>query len=248
MLEMKLLSHLILLFVSLQINTAFAQFSADDSQAWSWTRVEGSLDEQDLRILDKPIQYSMEVHYRLKNDMSDFHQLLLRPMLGYKLDETSTLWLGYAYIGQDRNGNYVNEHRLFQMITYSAKLGKSPVTFVGNTRLEQRQLENFDEINLRVRQMVRFSADLFKLKQGTFALFFQDEVFLRLNDTQWAGKSGFDHNRLTVGVDFKTKFGNAPATISVGYMYNTFPNQTTHGVNVGVRITIPQKKRKPRRR
>lgn len=244
---MKFLSYFFLLLLSLKTQTLWAQFSPDDSQAWTWTRVEGSIDEQDLRILDKPIQYSMEVHYRLKNDMSDFHQMLLRPMLGYKLDNTTTLWLGYAYIGMDRNGSYANEHRLFQMVTYSAKLGKLPIMFVGNTRLEQRQLENFDEINLRVRQMVRFSADLFKIPKGTFAIFFQDEIFLRLNETQWAGKSGFDHNRLVIGVDFKTKLGNAPATFTVGYMYNTFPNQNTHGVNVGVRITIPNKKKKSKK-
>jgi hypothetical protein len=102
-------------------------------------------------------------------------------------------------------------------------------------------------MNLRLRQMVRFSADLFKLKQGTFSVFFQDELFLRLNSTQWAGKSGFDHNRIVIGVDFKTKIGSTPATFSVGYMNNVFPQQTTHGVNVGVRITIPQKKKRAKR-
>ena len=235
---------LVILFTFLVSLSCFAQWTPDDTQSWNWTRVEGQFDEQDVQILDKPLQYSMEVHYRLKNDMGDFHQMILRPMLGYKLDETSTLWLGYAYVGQDRAGNYVNEHRLFQMVTYSAKIGKSPVVFVGNTRFEQRQMENQDEINLRIRQMVRFSADLFKIKQGTFALFFQDEVFLRLNETQWSGQRGFDQNRLTLGLDFKTKLGNAPTTISVGYMYNTFPTQTTHGVNIGVRVTIPHNKKK----
>jgi len=114
--------------------TSFAQDNNTDSQAWSSTRVEGEIDASDLSILEKPMQYSMEIHYRLKNDMSDFSQLILRPMLGYKLDDTSTIWFGYAYIGSDRNGNFVNEHRTFQMITYSAKIAKTPIVFVGNTR------------------------------------------------------------------------------------------------------------------
>jgi len=227
--------------------TSFAQDNNTDSQAWSSTRVEGEIDASDLSILEKPMQYSMEIHYRLKNDMSDFSQLILRPMLGYKLDDTSTIWFGYAYIGSDRNGNFVNEHRTFQMITYSAKIAKTPIVFVGNTRLEQRMLENEQEMNHRIRQMVRVSADLFKLRNGTFALFFQDELFLRLNSTNWSGQSGFDHNRLVIGIDYKTKIKNTPVTISAGYMNNQFPNQTVHGVNVGVRITIPSKKKPPRR-
>ena len=239
---------LLTFFTSLMFNfSSFAQVNNTDSQAWSSTRVEGEIDACDLSILEKPLQYSMEIHYRLKNDMSDFHQMILRPMLGYKLDDTSTIWLGYAYIGQDRNGNFVNEHRTFQMITYSAKIGKTPIVFVGNTRLEQRMLENEQEMNHRIRQMVRFSADLFKIKNGTFALFFQDELFLRLNETNWSGQSGFDHNRLSIGLDYKTKIKNTPVTFSAGYMNNQFANQTVHGVNVGVRITIPSKKSKTRR-
>ncbi len=239
---------LLTFFTSLMFNfSSFAQVNNTDSQAWSSTRVEGEIDACDLSILEKPLQYSMEIHYRLKNDMSDFHQMILRPMLGYKLDDTSTIWFGYAYIGQDRNGNFVNEHRTFQMITYSAKIGKTPIVFVGNTRLEQRMLENEQEMNHRIRQMVRFSADLFKIKNGTFALFFQDELFLRLNETNWSGQSGFDHNRLSIGLDYKTKIKNTPVTFSAGYMNNQFANQTVHGVNVGVRITIPSKKSKTRR-
>jgi hypothetical protein len=242
---------IVLLTLLLSLSTSvFAQDGKQDNtdqQAWSWTRVEGEIDTTEQSLLDKPLQYSMEIHYRLKNDMSDFHQMILRPMLGYKLDDTSTIWLGYAYIGQDRNGNFVNEHRTFQMITYSAKIGKTPIVFVGNTRLEQRMLENEQEMNLRIRQMVRFSADLFKIKNGTFALFFQDELFLRLNETNWSGQSGFDQNRLSIGLDYKTKIKNTPVTFSAGYMNNQFANQTVHGVNVGVRITIPSKKSKTRR-
>jgi hypothetical protein len=232
------------LFFLFAFNASAQVINNIDTQAWGWTRVEGVLDPADNSVIERPLQYSMELHYRLKNDLNDFSQLLLRPMLGYKLTETSTLWIGYALIHQDRSGTIVNEHRAFQMITYSSKLGKLPVVFVGNTRLEQRALENEEDINHRIRQMVRVSADLFKIKEGTFALFFQDEIFLRLNSTEWAGKKGFDHNRLIIGIDYKTKINNTPVTISAGYMHNTFPNQTTHGVNVGIRITIPHKKKK----
>jgi hypothetical protein len=112
----------------------------------------------------------MELHYRLKNDMSDFNQVLLRPMIGYKLEDGSTLWAGYTFVSLERAGVIVNEQRLFQMITYSSNLGKSPIVFVGNTRLEQRFLEDEAEVGHRIRQMIRFSADLFKIKKSTLTL------------------------------------------------------------------------------
>lgn len=121
----------------------------------------------------------MEVHFRLKQEDLNFHQLLLRPMVGYKIDESTTLWIGYTYILQERGGKLTNEHRTFQMMTYGKRIGKSPVIFLGNTRLEQRHLENTEEINFRIRQMVKVSVDLFKLKETQFRLYFQDEVFFR---------------------------------------------------------------------
>ena len=117
------------LFFLFAYDTSAQVINNIDTQAWGWTRVEGELDPVDSSVLENPIQYSMEMHYRLKNDLNDFSQLLLRPMLGYKLTETSTLWVGYALIHQDRSGTIVNEHRSFQMISYSSKLGKLPVVF-----------------------------------------------------------------------------------------------------------------------
>jgi hypothetical protein len=239
----------ILIFILSLSFSSLAQHRTTDSALWSWTRFEGEIDPDQAETLLGPLPYSMEIHYRLKDGINEFNQFLLRPMLGYKLDDTSTIWFGYAYIGQDRDGRYVGEHRLFQMITYSGRLGKTPVVFIGNTRIEQRILEDDFELNHRIRQTFRFSAELFKIQGGTFHLFFQDEVFFRLNQTKWAGKSGFDQNRLVIGIDFKTNIGNSPATISAGYMNNLTPTQVFHGVNVGAKITIPsnKKKRKPKK-
>lgn len=238
LLLLTVLSYLFSLSVSAQV------VDSTDTQAWNSLRVEGEFNPEAQTLFETPLQYSMEFHYRLKNDVTNFSQLLLRPMLGYKLSETSKLWVGYTLIHQDRKGQLVNEHRSFQMITYSGKLGKSPIVFIGNTRIEQRSLENEQETNFRIRQMLRLSIDLFKIDQSTVALFFQDELLVRLNSTPWAGQKGFDHNRLNIGLDYKTKMNNVPVTISTGYMQNNFNNLTVTGVNTGIKITIPNKKKK----
>lgn len=241
---MKTLLRILFCSFIFSCNLAYAQYQPDDTVSWSWARVDGVLDTPEVLegMKDRGV-YSVEVQYRLRNNLQDFHQIILRPMLGYKIDQDRTLWIGYTYVGQDINGEYVNEHRLFQMITYTAKSQNAPLVFMGNTRLEERLLENEEELNFRLRQVVRISYDIFKLKNETkLGLFFQDEVFLRLNES-WAGKQGYDQNRAVLGLEVKTKIKNTPVTLNVGYMNVHTPTKMSHGINVGVRINIPSKKK-----
>jgi hypothetical protein len=240
----KTLNFLLFLFITFSAST-FAQYNPDDTILWNWTRVDGVIDfPEELEGLKDKAVYSLEIQYRLRNNLEDFHQIILRPMIGYKLDNEKTLWVGYTYAGTNVNGEIVNEHRLFQMITYSKKLKQAPIVFMGNTRLEERFLENEEEMGLRIRQTLRVSYDLFKLKDDTtFGLFFQDEVFLRLNDS-WAGMRGYDQNRAVIGLEVRTKIKQTPVTFNVGYMNVHTNTKMSHGVNVGVRINIPSKKRK----
>jgi len=83
-----------------------AQVIRDPEQAWYWTRVEGELDSSQKN----PLLYSMEVHYRLKQDFGQFNQLLLRPMVGYRLNTGETVWIGYTFVEFDRAGVRAPDH------------------------------------------------------------------------------------------------------------------------------------------
>jgi hypothetical protein len=107
-------------------------------------------------------------------------------------------------------------------------------------------LENTESMDFRLRQMLRVSIPLFRITEAKFSLFFQDEIFLRINNS-WAGARGFDQNRFTVGVEYARVIRDVPVTFSAGYMNMVTPNKVTHAVNVGVRATIPQRKKKPLR-
>jgi hypothetical protein len=242
------LSFLLTLLVTF-VSFSPEAYTQDDTDhtAWSWLRVDGQLDDlssQESKQTKFP--YTIEWHYRLKNDAQDFSQFLLRPMLGYNLNEQQTLWVGYALITQERQGEIVNEQRLFQMITFKGKISDSPVVYLASTRLEERVLENHDELNLRLRQSLRIAIPLMENKNFKLSLIFQDEVFLRLNQTQWAGARGYDQNRLYIGLEHQTKIGNTPVAFNAGYMNLHTPTKTTHMINVGVRININNKK-KPRK-
>ena len=226
---------------------SLAQYRDPDFASWNWMRVEGTVENpKELEDLENKIAYSMEVHLRLKQDQLNFHQMLLRPMAGYKIDDSTTLWLGYAYILQDRDGQLTGEHRSFQMMTYGKRIGESPIIFLGNTRLEQRHLENTDEINLRLRQMAKVSIDLFKLKDAQFRLYFQDEIFFRFNQTAWSGPAGFDQNRFQTGLEVKTPINALDVTFNLGYLQVNTPNSANNlkEIILGVTIKIPENKRK----
>jgi hypothetical protein len=182
-------------------------------------RVDGVLDTpEELEFLKDRGVYSIEVQYRLRNNLEDFHQLVLRPMLGYKIDDSRTLWLGYTYVAQDVNGEMVSENRLFQMITYSGKINKTPILFMGATRIEERLLEDKNELAIRLRQLIRISYDVFQINQSTkLGLFFQDEVFIRMNQS-WAGQAGYDQNRAIVGLELKTKIKDIGMKASIMFL------------------------------
>jgi hypothetical protein len=229
---------------------AYSQDNTDHA-AWGWIRVDGNLDDlssEESRQTKFP--YSIEWHYRLKNDAQDFSQFILRPMLGYNLDENQTLWVGYALITQERQGEIVNEQRMFQMITFKGKVPTTPIMYMASVRLEERTLENHEEFNYRIRQSLRLALPLVENKNFKLSLIFQDEIFLRLNKTQWAGDSGFDQNRLYIGLEHQTKIGNTPISLNVGYMNVYGPTKTTHLINVGVKVNItrarPRKQLNPK--
>ena len=239
----------LLVILVICISSAYGQVH-DDFQAWSWLKVQGELDNPYLpESMDNRLLGSMEFHYRLKQDATDFQTLILRPMAGYKLNNNNTVWLGYAYAESNVNGKIVQEHRMFQMITYSHQFGNKQVVFVGKTRLEERFFENSENVNLRLRQMLKLSFNLFKIKESQVSLYIQNEYFLNLNKTDVNNGFGFEQNRTLLGLGMKTKINDVPVQINIGYMNNiTGSGKLNHGVNLGVSITIPSKKKNKKKK
>ena len=71
-----------------------------------------------------------EVQYRNYNAIGDLEQLLLRTGLGYNLNDTNNVLLGYGYIlsenyiGDSDDKISVNEHRIFLQYTSKQNVGK----------------------------------------------------------------------------------------------------------------------------
>lgn len=162
----------------------------------------------------------MELQPRWRNDAQEFDQMLIRPALTYKLTERSSLWFGYANVNTRRaSGGSTEEHRLWQQFTYNVKL--PALSLQSRTRLEQRDLETGDDVGHRVRQLVRLSLPL--AGQPTLSLIAWNELFINVNDTDWGARSGFDQNRMFLGISYNF---SAKVRAEAGYL-NQYVHTTT---------------------
>ena len=124
----------------------------------------------------------LEAQERFTNDASRLGQLLIRPAIGYKLDATTTVSLGYAYVHTDPLvGASSDEHRIFQQLSTRLAGDGRGVTVTSRTRLEQRFFEGQDGTGWRLRQQVRITAPL----MGKARLALWTEPFIGLNQTRF---------------------------------------------------------------
>lgn len=168
-------------------------------------------------------------HWRLSNETilrtgntRGLYELENNAMVGYQLDKTFTVWLGYTHDPNYLHGNFtVMERRFRQQVSFDnfARLG--PVRFNGRLRLEQRWRDNVPGTAWRLRPFVKAAMPL--AKGSKVMLVASHESFVDLNRTAFQTVNGEERMRNFVGV-------NAPVThnltIEAGYL-----NQ--HGVRPG---------------
>lgn len=122
----------------------------------------------------------LEAQERFTNDASRLGQLLVRPAVGYKLDKTTTAYIGYAYVMTDPEGPAKShEHRIYQQLSFRVLGDGKGVTLTGRTRFEQRIFENQDGTGWRLRQQLRLTAPL----SGKVRAVAWTEPFIGFNQT-----------------------------------------------------------------
>lgn len=186
-----------------------------------------------------------EVQPRIGNDIfgpvpeskggTHFSQILIRPSLGYKLNEHVSLWQGYAW-APSYIPRHVNENRIFQQVLINNRIKR--VQLVNRTRLEQRFLENVDDTSVRVRHLLRLAVPIGKSKWSWVA---SDELFVNLNNVKNGPGGGFDQNRAFVGINRKF---NDTVNMDLGYMNqyvnrdDPFVDRMNHIIMVGMYFNV----------
>ena len=198
--------------------------SPDDTGLWL-----GVFDRGDISHDALPNRYKwwFDGHARFFDDRSGYgqsSQSIVRPGIGYDLNDQATVWAGYGWIRSSRNGTDTDEHRFWQQLTWSQQL--EPVTVGVRSRLEQRFLERESETAWRFRQLLSWRHELQSAPQ--FSLVIWNEVFINLNNTLWGGVNGFDQNRLFFG--FGRKCGSrSRSRVEIGYLYQRIQGWNSRG-------------------
>lgn len=122
----------------------------------------------------------LEAQERFTNDADRLGQLLLRSLVGYRIDKDVNIGVGYAYVRTDPVGPaLLNEHRYYQELNVRLISTDGGVTLDSRTRLEQRTFEEREDTSWRLRQFVQLRvpvSDKNKLVAYT-------EPFVDLNQT-----------------------------------------------------------------
>jgi hypothetical protein len=181
---------------------------AHDGELWINTTVFGSAHS---------FAYFAEFQPRVNDGISHLDQLILRPAVGWKLDETLTLYQGYARVeNTPLGGPAFSEDRSFQQLSW--EIGEFRGLKVSSrTRFEQRSQSNGRDTGFRLRELLRVSYPLTERKNGVSALGWT-EAFVALNDTDWTVRAGFDRIRTFVGLEIPVA---GKSTLEVGYLNQT---------------------------
>ena len=173
-----------------------------------------------------------EVNPRFGDDMSEIHQLLIRPALGYRFSPNISLWQGYAWV-TNYEPRFSDEHRLYQQLSY--RRGLTLLNLSTRTRMEERFIRNARGVALRGRQFIRGNIPLDERKLWAFVVY--DEVFVGFNTIRGGPRVGFDQNRIFVGVNRKI---SPQLNVDIGYQNQIINNRGPRFADVMNHILLVQ--------
>lgn len=186
----------------------------------------------------------LELAPRFKDDNSAFSQLIMRPLVGYKLNKELQLWLGYTWQGEYNDASSIKfdnaTQDIMQQLQWVHDISPS-LNFQYRFRLEQRFFADADLAH-RFRQRFRFQ---YSIADSDFYLIAIDELFVYLNSLnssprEHSVQSGVNQNRSYAGFGYKL---TPDIIVDTGYQLqyvNNFgaPDQYNHVwlTNVNVRF------------
>jgi hypothetical protein len=182
----------------------------NDGQNWWNITAVGAIHRQNELI---PFKYWLEGQERFGDYNRRSSQRFVRPGLGYTLNETTSIWLGYAWIytGIPLTTTPFTEQRIWQQLLWVKRYPQ--LTLSSRTRLEQRFLDNNPKTAWRLREMIKMVSPLANYPK--LSVIGSDEVFWHQNNFVGQNNKGLDQNRFFAGLGYKV---NSSVTIESGYL------------------------------
>ncbi len=204
--------------------SAIAAKDINDFQTWVTATAVGSLENVNPAL--KNFKYWAEFQGRFGDDTSRFSQAIIRPGIGYAINNATSVWVGYALIptAEPFSKRTFNERRFWQQLLWNDKFSFGSIT--SRSRLEERLAPRLgDDTAMRFRQMFKISVPL--TAAPAYSLVASDEYYLNLNNNDWGPRKGFDQNRAFIGIGYNF---NKEIKSEIGYM-NQYINRPLTSVN-----------------
>ncbi len=164
--------HLPRLLIAAALVTPAAAAAEDDANIW--------LGQFATINATKKVYVRLEAQERFTNDADRLGQLLLRSLVGYRLNKNVNIGAGYAFVLTDPVGPIkLNEHRFYQELNVRLFSTEGGVTLDSRTRFEQRTFEEREDAALRLRQFIQLRVPV----SGANKLVASTEPFVDLNET-----------------------------------------------------------------
>ncbi|KMS58885.1 hypothetical protein V474_12890 [Novosphingobium barchaimii LL02] len=204
-----------LLFMPAVISVAAPAYASEDEQAW----IGGTAT---VKLGDK-WRLSQEIISRFSNDRDGLYEVEMNSLIGYKVADKITVWVGYTHDPNYEGGHFsVMEHRGRQQITMDNIVRIGPGQLSARLRLEERWREGVDGTAYRVRPYVKYVLPF--RSGGKAALVLSHESFIDLNKTNFQRVQGEERMRNMVAV---TTPVTKNVNFEVGYIHQ-------HGFRPGV--------------
>ncbi|HEY0842065.1 DUF2490 domain-containing protein [Methylotenera sp.] len=217
---MKFIIYILLLAIT---NHVYAEVERDD-RIWLTYQADHQLSSN----LKAMIQ--IQPYWRYEGVHRD--QITIRPGLYYQFSNTVYIGGGYAYnLGFNNSNQHTHEQRLWEDIS-ATLLDSNSYKVQERTRFEHRQFEHQGEISTGLRQLIKLSFQL----STDYTAIITDEAYFNLNNTAQV-KSGFDQNRLFLGVGRKIL---TTTNLEVGYLNQYVAISTPDRMNHVIAININQ--------
>ena len=182
-----------------------------DFQSWVPININTKLTEQ--------LRGFLELQPRIGNNTSNLTTAIVRPALGWAINEQATLWIGYLMQADSvtpDSDRYGTENRAWQGFTWRDTANEKQFIWEVRNRLEERFLAGNSDPSIRWR--TRFRAEQLISGWPNWSVIASEEIFVNLNDNSNNAQlqAGAQQNRLYAGVGYRF---TPEAQVETGYLY-----------------------------
>lgn len=207
--------------------TSPAQASEDDFNIWlgQFATINATDD----------VYVRLESQERFTNDADRLGQLLLRSLVGYRINKDVNIGVGYAYVLTDPVGPVqLNEHRFYQELNVRLLSTEGGVTLDSRTRLEQRTFEESEDTAWRLRNFVQLRVPISESNK----IVAYTEPFIDLNETgvQRGGLSIW-RNFVGISIPLAKNIDVVPGYLNQ-HVFRDGQDRSDHTANVNLFMTF----------